>query len=218
VRRGDGPDGPAVNARVDGDEVATLVRTQAPPPGLEPFAAALATIAQAPTVAFGVAVDPMRPADVMMPPGFSSAVPPHCPTCFTLLHPIANNHAGDALFECLYDGYEAVYRAVGKFYEPRPQRPSEGWTAPLLGIKHEEAVPAPTKPLAILPLQPDQPAAPAQTAPVSNESQWLLLADASLITGKSNTDLYKMARTGGIASRKDAKGRLEVDVAGLVGA
>jgi hypothetical protein len=75
--------------------------------------------------------DPFRPQDVILPPGVSS-VPPCCPLCTTLLHYVDMNAAGDFLFECLNDGYLAVYRAGSAEWEQCTSRDtSKRWAPPL---------------------------------------------------------------------------------------
>lgn len=106
-----------------------------------------AAIAPPSRPAYGVSLDPFRPDEVMGAPGVANR-PPDCPFCQAALHHIAVNDKGDPAFECLSDGYEAVYRTteddrrhrkvngidvVGP-WEPRPRLGviSTGWRPPAL--------------------------------------------------------------------------------------
>ncbi len=210
-------------ARLDGADVQELLRTTPPPPGFEPFAVALAAVAAAPEHVFGVALDPMRPADIVAPPGASAGMPPRCPLCHSLLQAIFQNAKADTLFECLYDGYEAVYRVGAGLWEPRPRRASDGWSPPRHGEKPEGSVagrtaapPAPaTEPQAPRPVLSElapSAAPPAPEIPSAGDVEWLALADAAAVTGKTVNAIYKLVRRNRVPARKDAKGRVEVQV------
>lgn len=84
-------------------------------------------------VGFAAPLNPLKPTDLIPPPGITSK-PPACPVCQTFLFPIDMNGAGDMLFECLNgDGhYEAVYRVATGRYEPRPNVPRPNWVPPLI--------------------------------------------------------------------------------------
>ena len=84
-----------------------------------------------PDFQFGLALDPMRPQDLVAPPGIA-ARPPACPVCDTLLHPMNQNDKGDQLFECLNgDGhYTAIYRVGTQTWEQRPGWERDGWVPP----------------------------------------------------------------------------------------
>ena len=82
--------------------------------------------------------DPMRPTDIVVPPGVAQ-VPPCCPICFSLVHPVNQNIAGDVLFECLNyhtPFYQAVYRKAAQAWEQRPGQELQRWAPPLT---HAEA-------------------------------------------------------------------------------
>lgn len=87
------------------------------------------------TLGFGVALDPLKPREIMPPPGLA-AVPPTCPICGTLLHPVDQNPAGDVFFECLNGDlasaghYSAVYRVGTKQWDQHPAFRRDDWMAP----------------------------------------------------------------------------------------
>jgi hypothetical protein len=71
------------------------------------------------------------------PPPIEPTVPPEviqtqprCPLCKSLIYPVTANEVGDLLFECLNDGYEAIYRVASQDYEKRPGRDTERRWAP----------------------------------------------------------------------------------------
>lgn len=84
-------------------------------------------------IGFAAPMNPMKPNDLIPPPGVTSK-PPVCPVCQTFLFPIDMNSAGDMLFECLNgDGhYETVFRVASNKYEPRPNVERSNWVPPLL--------------------------------------------------------------------------------------
>ncbi len=90
---------------------------------------------------FGVAMDPFRPAEIVPPPGIAT-MPPLCPTCSVFLHAINQNPAGDVLFECLADGYYAVYRVSNGTWQQRPGHESSDWKPPLVGAAPKPATKA----------------------------------------------------------------------------
>lgn len=53
--------------------------------------------------AFGVAIDPRRPTEILVAPGVATR-PPSCPECGAFLHSVDVNGEGDVLFECLNEG------------------------------------------------------------------------------------------------------------------
>lgn len=228
-----------METHIDGADVQELVRTTPPPRGFEPFAVALAAVAAAPQQVFGVALDPLRPADILTAPGASAGMPPRCPLCHSLLQAVFQNAATDTLFECLYDGYEAVYRVRAALWEPRPLREREGWIPPRHGEKPEGAVPGRTAPPPTPPAEPQAPGpalselAPPLTRPDEpgrsrtnlddagpsvGDLEWLALADAAAVTGKTVNAIYKLVRRGRVAARKDEKGRVVVQVDALLAA
>lgn len=115
---------------------------------LEDGAVDLSRALQTPGVPMvGSAADPFRPADFMTAPG-AATVPPCCPMCLALLNPMSQNAGGDVLFQCLNDGYQAVWRASAQQWEERPGAERRRWTEPLtLTEAREQAasrqVPAP---------------------------------------------------------------------------
>lgn len=69
-------------------------------------------------VTFGVALDAMRPNQILTPPGSGNTPPPRCPNCEHFLHPVRTDEHANILFECMTDheavgltrmGYECVY-------------------------------------------------------------------------------------------------------------
>jgi hypothetical protein len=110
-------------------------------------------------VGFGVALDPLRPRDLVVPPGLAS-VPPTCPECGTLLHPVDNNPAGDVLFECLNGNlmtaghYSAVFRVATRTWDQHPAFRRADWIAPgarrpdgtVVSAAEVAAAPAPPRP------------------------------------------------------------------------
>jgi hypothetical protein len=221
--------------RVEGDEIPEIVRSTPPPKGFEAFAVAMASVAQQPQQVFGVALDPLRPAEIITPSG-GAWTPPHCPLCFSLIQAVRQNHLRDMLFECLYDGYTAVFRVGPQRWELRPaptgpqdwtpplfgNEPPTGWVPPTSGVSYDQAV-------GMVPNRPDVPKpdgpppervnpAPVRTpAPVSApqpavEAQWLTLVEAAAVTGKTVNDLYKLVRKGAVPSRKSERGLVLIDV------
>lgn len=87
------------------------------------------------TLGFGVALDPLKPRELITPPGLAT-VPPTCPVCGTLLHPVDQNPAGDVYFECLNGDvtsaghYSAVYRVATKAWDQHPAFRRPDWTPP----------------------------------------------------------------------------------------
>lgn len=108
----------------------------------------------------GVALDPFRPTELVTAPG---VLPECCPLCKGRLQDVRRNDKDDILFECLNEGYEAVYRttpddcqprmvngiAVQGPWEPyaRPGMASEGWRPPVSN-RAVEAPPAARAPRA----------------------------------------------------------------------
>jgi hypothetical protein len=218
---GDGP-------RVEGDDIREIVRTQPPPRGFEAFASALDEIAQGPQRVFGTNPDPLRPAEIVLPSGGAWS-PPHCPLCFSLVQAIRANHVGDMLFECLYDGYAAVYRVGPQRWEDRTSTPTGRWRAPLFGndppagwsppapgVSYEQAPPAPPSPV-VPPIAPVAPpivvGATGANAPLP--PTWLTLTEAAAVTGKTANAIYKLVRRGVVPSRKNERGAFEVDMDAL---
>jgi hypothetical protein len=216
--------------RVEGDDILEIVRTQAPPRGFEPFATAMAELAQGPQRVFGTNPDPLRPAEIVLPMGGAWA-PPHCPLCFSLIQAIRQNHVGDMLFECLYDGYAAVFRVGPQRWEARGEgrwrpplfgnEPPAGWTPPTPGVSYEQAAPAPASFASAAPIVESTPivesAAVAATVsgPSSSATDWLTLAEAAAVSGKSANAIYKLVRRGVVGSRKNERGLLVVDMDAL---
>jgi hypothetical protein len=98
--------------------------------------------------AFGVALDPFRPTEILTPPGVATR-PPICPSdiCISqvesvvyFLYVVNTNNKGDALLTCLNCGYEAVYRVEEGKYAPRPGRPAERWKPPILSLKEAKHI------------------------------------------------------------------------------
>jgi hypothetical protein len=141
-------------------------------------------------VGFGVALDPLRPRDLVVPPGLAS-VPPTCPECGTLLHPVDNNPAGDVLFECLNGNlttaghYSAVFRVATRAWDQHPAFRRADWIPPgarrpdgtVVSAAEVAAAPAPPRPrprkrkrararARRAETAPSPSAAPAQEAPV----------------------------------------------------
>lgn len=227
---GDGP-------RVEGDDIREIVRTQPPPRGFEAFASAMDQIAQGPQRVFGTNPDPLRPAEIVLPSGGAWS-PPHCPLCFSLVQAIRANHVGDMLFECLYDGYAAVFRVGPQRWEARLSTPAAGnWRVPLFGNEPPAgwAPPAPgvsyeqiANVAATTPVVPNAPTVPpvSMTPPVPRVPEaiipppeaagaWLTLAEAAAVTGKTANAIYKLVRRGAVPSRKNERGATEVDMDAL---
>ena len=99
-----------------------------------------------PEAAFGVALDPFLPKEIITPPGLAAA-PPTCPLCGTFLHAVDHNPAGDVFFECLNGDlqsaghYSAVYRVATKQWDQHPAFRRDDWVAP--GAKPAVATPEP---------------------------------------------------------------------------
>jgi len=99
--------------------------------------------------AFGVALDPFLPKQILPPPGLAAA-PPTCPLCGTFLHPVDQNPAGDVFFECLNGDlasaghYSAVYRVATKAWDQHPAFRRDDWVAPGTEKKPVTAPSAPT--------------------------------------------------------------------------
>ena len=87
------------DTKVDAAAVMDIVRSTPPPPGFEAFAVAMGSVAQSAIAVFGVAVDPLRPTDIITAPGNSFTVPPRCPACHTLVEHTAS-HVPDARYRC----------------------------------------------------------------------------------------------------------------------
>jgi len=83
------------------------------------------------TPAFGVALDPFRPSEVLPPPGLAER-PPYCPICQTdtFLYPTIRGQHDDLLFACLNCGYEAVWRIATNEWDPRPGDDASTWRQP----------------------------------------------------------------------------------------
>lgn len=93
--------------------------------------------------AFGMALNPLRPDEITPPPGMAER-PPYCPTCpeDVLLYPGMQNGAGDTLFSCGNDGYEAIFRVEGATWVPRPGREVSRWEAPRMAPRGAPAAPS----------------------------------------------------------------------------
>ena len=77
-------------------------------------------------------VDPMRPQDIVAPPGLYTN-PPLCRECRVFLHPVNTNTKGDVHLECLACGYVCVWRGATRAFEPFPGRAvPDGWQPPTL--------------------------------------------------------------------------------------
>lgn len=219
-----------MDVKLDAEQVNEILKTQAPPPGFKNFAVAMGAVASGQGVAFGTAMDPFKPTEVLRAPGSSFGIPPRCPTCHSLLQAIAQNATGDLLVECLFDGYEAVYRMGRGLWEPRPregQTGPPGWLPPRFGETPEVSTPGPTaanpkptrQPMArvAIPTEPPihaepppMPGAVAQPDPVDEEgAEWLLLHDAAEITGKTAGDVYNLVRRKAVRTKR-VKGRVLV--------
>jgi len=231
-------DGRAVHS----EDVGEILRTTPPPAGFEPFAVALGSVAAAPSHVFGQALDPFRPADIVNAPGSSTGAPPHCPLCHSLIQPIVQNKDGDTLFECLFDGYETVYRVKTNVWEPRPQREVDNWRPPVFGESPATATPgpvaAPADPVSVPVFAPvsvpavvietvstsppvaapvpaptvRQPMAPRRSEPTSSE--WLTLGDAAAVLGVPAAKVYALVQ-GGVASRRGPDQSLLVNLTEL---
>lgn len=96
---------------------------------------------------FGIAMDPMLPGEVTVPPGLAER-PPYCPDCTidVLLYPSAVSPVGDMLFSCLNDGYEAVFRVATSEWVPRPGREVSKWEPPSMVAPSQKPAPAPATP------------------------------------------------------------------------
>ncbi len=101
---------------------------------------------------FASAGDPLRPMDLVTPPG-PSQHPPKCPRDKFFLQIVDANRIGDTLFECMGCGYDAVYRGATNTFEQRPNRPQNpgwqppiGWEPPSTGVDPAPATPQPLQP------------------------------------------------------------------------
>lgn len=165
--------------------------------------------------AFGVALDPYRPLDVLGAPGQATR-PPACPVCDALLHVISQNPLGDTLFECLADGWEGVYRVGRSAWEPRPGREDTAWKPPR---GWDGAItPTPSEPFTAP--TPEPPVAPTEvltSVERAEEDEWVTLDDAASISGLKPDSIYRRVKRGAIPSRRREKdGRLLVKVDGLL--
>lgn len=219
---------------VDADAVGEIIRTTPPPKGFEPFAVAIGAIAAGSGQVFGQALDPFKPADIVNAPGSSTGAPPHCPNCHSLIQPIVQNAQGDTLFECLFDGYETVFRIGAQVWEPRPQREAATWRPPVFGEApatstsgpvargnrpETDASSAAVSPSAAsvqaemaAPPPVRQPMAPRRAPmPVANsgDMEWLTLQEAAAVSGLLVDKVYALVR-GGAVSQKRGKGQVSL--------
>lgn len=188
---------------------------------------------------FAVALDPFRPGETTAAPG---TVPPSCPSCESLIYHVRSNDHGDLLFECLLDGYQAVYRIGSRRWEPNPNAQWPNWEAPFFGARQPtEPVAAPPRvapappPVApapaavapvelppvtgpvVLPAPSTTTASVARTASTDDIIEWLTLADAAAIAGKTQDAIYRRVRRKTLDAKKDGAGRVIVRADQLLG-
>ena len=80
-------------------------------------------------ITFGVALDAMRPQQILTPPGSGNTPPPRCPNCEFFMHPVQTDAKANILFECLTDHEQAGLTRMG--YECAYDRALNGFRAPV---------------------------------------------------------------------------------------
>lgn len=83
-----------------------------------------------------IGINPMKPTDMVIHPGFSR-MPPKCPVCYAYLYPTQQDmQSGNQLFTCLNGDianaghYMAVWRIGTQTWGQRPGAERDGWVAP----------------------------------------------------------------------------------------
>jgi len=83
-----------------------------------------------------IGVNPMKPGDMVIHPGFNR-MPPKCPVCSAYLYPTQQDmSSGNQLFQCLNGDianaghYLAVWRVGTQTWGQRPGFERDGWVAP----------------------------------------------------------------------------------------